>query len=474
MATEVPVLIPHESVNDESVKLLRWLVDDGQWVDANQAVAEVEGSKATFDVTTSHAGTIYLRAVIGEEVPVGAPLCHVRVVATPEVVHPQANNGTSTSPRNSLPTAKSEWEPRSPTIERENSALPFTPRFSTAALELIERHNLPAEQFHDLRLVRTSDVRKRIDLQPNLTTERETNPNMVTARTDSPVSAKSNAKLPESVTVTPVEAADRQTESHVDEVALSRQKLTEIRYLRQGADTVLPSQVSVLVPTSGLREALLRDSAALSLTGLVIFEVARLIRRYPQFNAFYTERSARYYRGVNVGFAVAGEYGLKVLVIHEADEKSVGRIAEEVRELLAAYATDSLAPHQLAGGTFTVSDLSGEGVFSAYSPHRARQSAILGVGGETRLADDAGGFFSLTLSFDHQLTDGLQAARFLSDLGTRLHHHENTLRQRVAPPTCSRCNRTVPELNRLNAHLLQTIAETGCVVRVCSYCIAGF
>ena len=90
MATEVPVVVPHESVNDETVKLLRWLVEDGQTVTAEQPVAEVEGSKATFDVPSPRAGVIRLLATVGSEVAVGAPLCHVLVAEADAVVRTEA------------------------------------------------------------------------------------------------------------------------------------------------------------------------------------------------------------------------------------------------------------------------------------------------------------------------------------------------------------------------------------------------
>lgn len=258
-------------------------------------------------------------------------------------------------------------------------------------------------------------------------------------------------------------------------VPLSRQKQTENRYLRDGGASVVASQVSVLVPTGGLRDALAADADGLSLTALIVFECGRLLKRYPELNGFYADKAHARYADVNVGFAVAGEFGLKVPVVRAADAKPAGKIAEEVRGLLVAYAENKLAPDQLAGGTFTVSDLSGEGIFALNPLIVKGQAAILGVGTEVRLTPGGDALFTLTLSFDHQLADGLLAARFLAELAERLRHHEAALRQRAAPkPRCGKCGRTVGEVRALNGHLMQTVGDDGGTARVCSFCVAGF
>src|SRR5207247_2570732 len=81
----------------------------------------------------------------------------------------------------------------------------------------------------------------------------------------------------------------------------------------------------------------------------------------------------------------------------------------------------------LAGGTFTITDLSGEEVFHFLPLINQGQSAILGVGAEVFLPPGRDGMFTLTLAFDHSLSEGRQAARFLKELSNRLQHYEATL-----------------------------------------------
>ena len=155
-----------------------------------------------------------------------------------------------------------------------------------------------------------------------------------------------------------------------------------------------------------------------------MFEAARLLRKHPVFNAFYEDGAVNYYDEVNVGFAVDAGEGLKVPVIRDADKKDLGAIAREIQDLLLAYTSGEITLEAASGGTFTVTDLSGEGVFSFQPLINHRQSAILGVGAESLAPGSSSGSYQLILAFDHRLTEGRAAARFLKDLRDKLSAYE--------------------------------------------------
>lgn len=131
-----------------------------------------------------------------------------------------------------------------------------------------------------------------------------------------------------------------------------------------------------------------------------------------------------YYDEVNVGFAVDAGEGLKVPVIRDADKKELGAIAREIQDLLLAYTSGEITLEAASGGTFTVTDLSGEGVFSFHPLINQRQSAILGVGAEFHAPGSSEGLYQLILAFDHRLTEGRAAAQFLKDLRDKLSAYE--------------------------------------------------
>jgi pyruvate/2-oxoglutarate dehydrogenase complex dihydrolipoamide acyltransferase (E2) component len=215
-----------------------------------------------------------------------------------------------------------------------------------------------------------------------------------------------------------------------------------------------------------------------SITALLVYEVARLLRRYPILNAFCDVDSACLYEHVNVGVAVDSGQNLRVPVIHRADAKGLDAIAQDVQEKLLAYVEDRLTPEQVTGGTFTIADLSGEGVFLNHPLLNQDQSAILGVG-SGRVWDDVD-ILNFTLAYDHRLTEGVTAMGFLRDLEHRLIGHYEALRQITgdasagSEPACQRCFRGVAELERRNHFLVQTVGRDGHTSPICSSCLQGW
>jgi 2-oxoglutarate dehydrogenase E2 component (dihydrolipoamide succinyltransferase) len=262
---------------------------------------------------------------------------------------------------------------------------------SRKAADLVKEHGIPLEQFAGRGLIREADV---------------------LALLGRPASGADLAAGVAAKSVT------------FRREALPKSKAAEARYLLAGSN-VLASSVSVACPTRGLRAAAARHPEwGASPAAAIVFEAARLLRKHPIFNAFYEDGAANYYDEVNVGFAVDVGEGLKVPVIRDADKKDVGAIAREIQDLLLAYTNGEITLEAASGGTFTVTDLSGEGVLCFQPLINHRQSAILGVGAEFLAPGGSEGYYQLILAFDHRLTEGRTAARFLRDLRDQLSAYE--------------------------------------------------
>ena len=326
--------------------------------------------------------------------------------------------------------------PQSITLWRVRSAVPQSQaapaRFSRKARELLERLSLDSNAFNGRGLVRSKD------LAPAPGLERA-------ATTPARAGKAPSAARPEPIAAT---GASFRTEP------LPRTKRTEANYLRSAYDNTLMSTVTVSCPSRGLRAAAGEHPRSGGLTGIILYEAARLVRKYPTFNAFYAHDNAHYYEAVNIGFAVDAGHGLKVPVIHHADRKGMAEIVAEMRELMIDYVEDKLPLEALAGATFTVTDLSGEGVSAFHPLINQGQSAILGICAEVFPPGSREGTFNLVLSFDHQLSEGRTAARFLNDLRERLGAYESAMRPEVDgdvdEPRCERCHTTVAELHDLD------------------------
>jgi 2-oxoglutarate dehydrogenase E2 component (dihydrolipoamide succinyltransferase) len=262
---------------------------------------------------------------------------------------------------------------------------------------------------------------------------------------------------------------------------LPRAKRIEAKYLSSGFRNTLASVVTVACPTRGLRAAASAHSggAGTNATAVILFEAARLLRKYPAFNAFFAEGNVNAYEQVHIGFALDGGHGLKVPVIRDADAKSIQQITAEMQDLVVGYLDEKLPVESLAGGTFTVTDLSGEGVFSFHPLINQGQSAILGLGAEFFPPGTSVGMFNLILAFDHQLAEGRMAAKFLGDLRERLGSYESALAPvghsaAADEPACSQCLTPLSELRRNDHHLLQAVTASGAVAPVCSACVSGW
>jgi pyruvate dehydrogenase E2 component (dihydrolipoamide acetyltransferase) len=146
-------------------------------------------------------------------------------------------------------------------------------------------------------------------------------------------------------------------------------------------------------------------------TDLLLAAVGRQLDAHPGFNALYEDDTHRLIAEVNVGVAVDVEDGLLTPVIPSVDEKSVEEIASARTQLVERVTAGEFTSDDLSGGTFTVTNLGPFGVDSFDPVINPPEVAILGVG---RIRDD--GTMTLSLSFDHRVVNGADAARFLNDL----------------------------------------------------------
>ena len=160
-----------------------------------------------------------------------------------------------------------------------------------------------------------------------------------------------------------------------------------------------------------------------------------------------------------------------------------------MQELMVAYLGNALSSTNLQGGTCTVTDLSGEGVFAFHPLLNQGQSAILGVGGEFFPPGSREGVFNLILAFDHQVSEGRQAAKFLRELGEHLQAYETALAGGssrdpdavdVNKLSCARCLTPLAKIQEWDQFehwdhfMIQMVKPNGQRGYLCSVCIRGW
>lgn len=173
------------------------------------------------------------------------------------------------------------------------------------------------------------------------------------------------------------------------------------------------------------------DGVRLTLTAYFAAATIEALRAQPIFNATWTDAGIRYNRAVHLGIAVAVADGLVVPVIRGAGDLSLIGLARALNDITARARGKALQPGETAGGTFTITNHGVSGSLLAMPIINQPQAAILGVGTlekRVKVVTDAAGGDSIairpcvyvTLTFDHRLTDGAAADRFLSVMKARL------------------------------------------------------
>jgi pyruvate dehydrogenase E2 component (dihydrolipoamide acetyltransferase) len=168
------------------------------------------------------------------------------------------------------------------------------------------------------------------------------------------------------------------------------------------------------------------EGAAVGFVDLLVGAAVRALERHPGFNAWYEGETHRLIEEANVAVAVDAETGLLTPVIREAGSRTLAGIARERRRLTDAVLDGRHGLDDLQGGTFTVSNLGPLGVDSFDPILDPPQVAIVGVG---RVVE---GTCTLSLTFDHRVVDGADAARFLDTLARGLESPSVVVAERAA------------------------------------------
>ena len=209
------------------------------------------------------------------------------------------------------------------------------------------------------------------------------------------------------------------------------QRLTEAKrdiphfYLQRSFD------VAALMAFRGRLNDLLGDRGKVSVNDLVIKAVALALRRVPECNASWQGDAIRRYHRVHVGVAVAIEDGLVTPVVRDADQKGIGAIAVEVKDLAERAKKRQLKGHEITGSTFTVSNLGMYGIERFTAILNPPEAGILAIGAtlDVPVVDKgvvvAGKRMTVSMSCDHRVIDGALGSRWLQALAELIEKPES-------------------------------------------------
>jgi len=413
--------MPKLSDSMEQGTILTWLRHDGEHIQAGEDLVEIETDKATMTYPADASGVLTIAVPEGTTLPVGAPIAAIDPV--PET--------SSTAPKPA--PAASETPIGSSAVEIR----------TTAARVMGNGHQAPARPATATPLARRTAAIHDVALDgiPG------TGPGGRVTRADVLKSAgvvRAPASLPSEPrssgvargpTATPplpaaLAGASPGVKGTVTIVGLTRLQEVVARRMSEAKATVPHFQVQaevVMDAAVAFRQQIkLAGMTPPSFNDLIVKAAAAALREHPRANGAYRNGHFELYSRINIGIAVAGDDTLVVPTIFDADQKSLGTIAAESRSLAARVREATVTPPELSGATFTVSNLGMYGMSAITPVINAPQAAILGVGAmRTHLARVDGDIaeqqlLTLTLSCDHRILYGADAAQFLSDIRTRL------------------------------------------------------
>ncbi len=219
-----------------------------------------------------------------------------------------------------------------------------------------------------------------------------------------------------------------QTADGDERVALSQMRRTIARRMAESTRTVPHFFLTTTVDATDLvklRKQILEQLQSadpglkISLNDMILKAAALALRRMPEVNVSFAEDSLIRLKHIHVGVAVATERGLIVPVVRDADQKSLGQIARDTRDLAERAHAGKLQAADYNGGTFTISNLGMFGVEQFNAVINPPESAILAIGAIAREPAEHDGEIvlrerlKLTLSVDHRALDGAAGARYL-------------------------------------------------------------
>lgn len=393
MILEMKVPSPGESITE--VEIAEWLVEDGDYVEKDQAIAEVDSDKATLELPAEQSGVITLKAEVGDAVEVGAVVCLIDTAAT----KPAGGDSPKKEEKKEAPKAEVKKEDK-PAVKESYA----TGTASPAAKKILDEKGIDAIAVkgtgRDGRITKEDAV----NAQPSMGTPTGGN------------RGESRSKL-----------------------SMLRRKVAERLVFVKNETAMLTTFNEVdMSPIFDLRKQYKEDFKAkhgVSLGFMSFFTkaVVRALEMYPAVNSMIDGKEMLSYDFCDISIAVSGPKGLMVPVIRNAENLTFRGVEAEVKRLAIRAREGEITVDEMTGGTFTITNGGVFGSMLSTPIINPPQSAILGMHNivERPIAKDGtvviAPIMYVALSYDHRIIDGKESVGFLVAVKEALENPEEIL-----------------------------------------------
>lgn len=391
MVLEMKVPSPGESITE--VEIAQWLVEDGDYVEKDQAIAEVDSDKATLELPAEMSGIITLKAEEGDAVEVGAVVCLIDTTAEAPA--------TDTYEGGDEGGGDGKVEEK---LKKEQAATPNTGEKAPAETEKTYASGTPSPA-----------ARKILD-EKGMTASQVTG----TGRAGRVTKEDAVKATPSMGTPGPGSRGDSRTK-----LSMLRRKVAERLVEAKNTTAMLTTFNEVnMQPIFDLRKQYKEDFKAKHGVGLGFMSfftlaVVRALEMYPAVNSMIDGKEMLTFDYKDISIAVSGPKGLMVPVIRNAENLSFRGVESEVKRLAIRARDGKITVDEMTGGTFTISNGGVFGSMLSTPIINPPQSGILGMhniverpivkDGEIVIAP----IMFVALSYDHRIIDGKESVGFL-------------------------------------------------------------
>ena len=428
--------------------LVRWVKNEGENVNKGDVLAEIETDKATVEVESSASGVVKkLLVEAGAVVPIGDPIAIVgapdeKIDEVPEgkVVEPKTEKKTE---EQAGPELQTEPEvPKADGVKQKAEAKPAPSGQVQPASAPPAQAAAPHPVGEAEEPVKASPLAKKIarDNNVNLASIQGTGPGGRVVRKDveaalsagqpSKVEGRPSAPMP---TVAPVSREDETIPLTKLRQAIARRMVESTTSVPHFFVTHEYKMDALLAMRKQINDYL-PENEKLSVNDFVVKAVALTLRDFPNLNSSYAGDKAIRHGAINVGVAVAVEGGLLTVVTRNTDGQPVRVISSELKRMVAGAREGKVKPTDIEGSTFSVSNMGMYDVENFLAIINPPEAGILAVGSarEVPVVESGelkvGSRMKATISVDHRVSDGAEAARFMQKLAEFL---ENPVRMLV-------------------------------------------
>ena len=383
---EMKVPSPGESISE--VEIAAWLVSEGDYVEKDQAIAEVDSDKATLELPAEESGTIQFKAEEGDVVKVGQVVCVIDTSAKA----PEASNA---------PKVKKEEVIETPVVEKKEEKTESVKETyatgvpSPAAAKMMSENNVKAGQISgtgkDGRILKSDVI----------------------------------GALSKGIVMPSTEYWSGSREVSKEKLSMLRRKIAERLVSVKNETAMLTTFNEIdMKPIMDVRKKYKEAFAKkhdvnLGFMSFFTKAVTEALQLYPSVNAQIDGKDIILHEYADIGIAVSSPKGLMVPVVRNAESMSLAEIEREIKRLAIKARDGKITPDEMTGGTFTITNGGVFGSMLSTPIINPPQSAILGmhniverpiaIGGKVEIRP----IMYLALSYDHRIIDGKESVSFL-------------------------------------------------------------